>query len=206
MSNSSFCTEPFQKLVLDASSAINIITCGHSRALIESLPHELVITPNAIQEIHNGKLYGHNESDELTRLLDEMIIREVNLSSQATAVYHGLIQGSVLKSLDDGEAATIGYAIENSCLALIDEKKAINICRDIYPNLEILTTTEVLLHNSTLTAIGEIGQAEAIFNALTIGRMRVPNHLLQSVISMIGADRAGLCHSLPRPARQSTTS
>jgi hypothetical protein len=49
--------------------------------------------------------------------------------------------------------------------------------------------------------LGKEGLADAVFSALCNGRMRVfPQHV-SWVVSLIGAERARLCTSLPRTAR-----
>ena len=45
--------------------------------------------------------------------------------------------------------------------------------------------------------LGQTGVGDAVFNALSAGRMRVPATDYQRVVTIIGAERAKLCTSLP---------
>jgi hypothetical protein len=46
-----------------------------------------------------------------------------------------------------------------------------------------------------------VAAADAVFNALNAGRMRVPAEDHQRVVAIIGAERARLCASLPEHVR-----
>ena len=49
--------------------------------------------------------------------------------------------------------------------------------------------------------LGQDGVGDAVFNALSAGRMRVPATDYQRVVTIIGAERAKLCTSLPDHVR-----
>lgn len=50
-------------------------------------------------------------------------------------------------------------------------------------------------------ALGCVRLADAVFNALHDGRMRLLPHHLKWVVGLIGPERAGQCRSLPRSVR-----
>jgi predicted nucleic acid-binding protein len=149
-----------------------------------------------------GARNGHHDHRQLVELIDAGVIERVRLGAADGAIYESLIDGAALRTLDDGEAATIAYAHRNACIPLIDERKARTLCAASFPGLVVASTAELLMHNSIAAAIGAQDQADALVNALTTARMRVPPEHLERLIAIIGPDRAALCASLPRAARQ----
>ena len=114
--------------------------------------------------------------------------------------FESLVSGSAAETLDDGEAATIACAIERSAVALIDDRKAIRTCTERFPNLTVGCTVDVLAQRHVQAALGtRLG--DAVFSALDLGRMRAPERYAQSVVDLIGKDRAVSCRSLPRRFR-----
>ena len=202
MSSSSFLTDTRVKLVADASVIINLNATACAAAIIKAVPNSFVVTDNARIELEMGARNGHHDHRQLAELIGAGLIERVPLAAADAATYESLIDGSALKTLDDGEAATIAYAHGNACIPLIDERKARTLCAASFPGLVVASTAELLMHESVAAAIGAQGQADVLVNALTVARMRVPLELLERLMAIIGPDRAALCASLPRIARQ----
>ena len=202
MSSSSFLTDTRVKLVADASVIINLNATHRAAAIIKAVPNSFVVTDNACSELEMGARNGHHDHRQLVELIDAGVIERVRLGAADGAIYELLIDGSALRTLDDGEAATIAYAHRKACIPLIDERKARTLCAASFPGLVVASTAELLMHDSIAAAIGAQDQADALVNALTAARMRVPPEHLERLIAIIGPDRAALCASLPRAARQ----
>lgn len=202
MSSSSFLTDTRVKLVADASVIINLNATARGAAIIKAVPNSFVVTENACNELEMGARNGHHDYRHLVELIDAGLVQRVRLGAPDAAVYESLLDGSALRTLDDGEAATIAYAHQNACIALIDERKARTLCAASFPGLVVASTTELLMHGSIAAAIGAQGQIDALVNALTAARMRVPPEHLERLVTIIGPDRAALCASLPRAARK----
>jgi hypothetical protein len=128
-------------------------------------------------------------------------MRRTPLGNPGTLVYETLIDGSTMQTLDDGEAATIARASETSGVALTDERKARTLCGRSFPGLLVACTVEFLMHDAIGLALGAQGQADAVANALSGARMRVPPEYVVRLRAMIGPERAALCNSLPMLAR-----
>ena len=60
---------------------------------------------------------------------------------------------------------------------------------------------DLLAHPALGAGLGKEALAQAVFNALYQGRMRVFPHHIDWVIGLIGPEQAAKCHSLPRAAR-----
>lgn len=201
MISSSFLTDPQTTLVIDASVAINLNATNRAVEIISALPTMVVVTQNAIDELESGTRNGHDDARQLQELVARNLVSPVAMGEHSLNVYETLIDGSASCTLDDGEAATIAYAIEVGGVAVIDEKKARRICREMFPSLRLLSTVDLLLNDLVAIALGGIGQAESIHAALVVARMRVPEDKLSLVLSVIGEERALECVSLPKAAR-----
>ncbi len=201
MNSSSFLLSPGAGLVADASVIINLNGTGHAADIIKALPQALFVTDNACVELEAGANRGHQDYARLLELIDAQIVCRVSLGAAGMKVYESLIDGSTLRTLDDGEAATIAYAHEVSGVALIDERKARTLFAESFPNLGIVSTVELLLHDVIAAALGAERQADAIASALIKARMQVPREHVETVRALIGPERAAQCTSLPKVAR-----
>lgn len=201
MSSSSFPIDVRTVFVADASVAINLNATGCAHEIIRAQPGIVAITENALAELAAGKRNGHQDYDRLQALIANNVVRVVRLGDTGNLVYASLVEGTALRTLDDGEAATIGYAHETGAVALIDEKKAQAICAAEFPRLKVLSTVDLLTHNLVADALGQHALAQALVNALRDARMRVPSHQIEKVIKLIGEEAALNCTSLPKARR-----
>ena len=198
---SGFFTDPHVPLVADASAIINLNATSHVQALLAVVPHPIIVTGNAVSELERGVAYGHTDLAQIEAHIAEGSVQRHNLDASGTDVYERLIYGKTVDTLDDGEAATIGYAVSIGGIALLDERKARYICAKMFPFVEIVSTVDLLLHPSVEAALGRPALADAVFGALQDARMRVPHVRLGHVVDLIGRDRARLCPSLPLSVR-----
>jgi predicted nucleic acid-binding protein len=206
MSRQSSWLERAASLVGDASVWINLVATGCAEDILRSSPAELVITTTALGELENGRAKGRQTATEVARLIEVGLIREVSLSSTDEAVFLDLVAGPTSLTLDDGEAATIAYALGSGAGALIDERKATDLCADRYPALIVMSTTDLLLAEPIVSSFQADGLSECLLLALTVARMRVPERHLAGVCELLGPDRCRECRSLPAAWRQSEAS
>lgn len=202
MSSSSFLSNPRVVLVADASVVINLNATGRADDIIRALNKQLAVTENACAELEAGLRNGHRDYEQLLELIDAGMVRRVPLGKASMPFYEALIDGSAKGTLDDGEAATIAYAMEIGGAALIDERKARSLCASSFPGLVVPCAVELMMHDAVAAAIGAQGQADALASALKKARMRVPPEHLARVRSMIGPERAAICTSLPKAMRE----
>lgn len=196
-------TELSTPQVADASVVINLIATGCAPSIVRALPGRLVVVDVVSSELEAGRLRGRHESDRLSELVAAGLVEIVKLGEIATQYFEELIVGSAAATLDDGEAATIAYAVETTGTVLIDERKANRICAERFPELRIGCTVDILTHPEVQRHLGARALANAVFNALQEGRMRVFPHHLDEIVRLIGRERAALCQSLPRSVRLS---
>lgn len=194
-------TDPNVDIVADASTAINLNASGHARAILTAVPNPVLVTDVVATELEEDGRSGRCDAELLAALINEGVARIVKVEHLKQDVFERLVAGPGIDTLDDGEAATIAYAVEVGATAIIDERKANRICRDHYPQLAIGCSVDLFCHDRVHAALGEAILAEAVFNALRGARMRVLPRYLPWVLDMLGPERAALCESLPRHAR-----
>ena len=196
----SYLDECAAPVVVDTSVVINLNATGCAEAVLRSLPNRCVVVEDVLLELQVGRQTGRGDADALAVLIEQHLVEHTRLGKAGRSHFATLLTGSAAETLDDGEAATIACAIERSAVALIDERKAVRICAERFPNLAVGCTVDVLAQHHVQAALGH-RLAEAVFHALDQGRMRVPERYGRWVVDLIGEERAALCHSLPKRLR-----
>lgn len=202
MTRLSCLVDPTIHIVADASVAINLNATRRSEDILDSLPNRVLIVDEVSLELEGGRRSGNDDADALSILVSTNRIEIVRLGEVGLQQFRELTVGSASETLDDGEASTIGYAIEHEAIAMIDERKAIRICAERFPALQIGCTVDILAHPNVQASLGLDGLGDAVFNALYHGRMRVLPHHVKWVVDAVGVDRAADCSSLARSIRQ----
>lgn len=194
-------TDPAALLVADASVVINLNASGYAQEILRAVPNRLAVVDVVPGELEAGRSRGRRDAELLNALIAAGIVEMVKLDAGAEQHFGNLVIGPAATTLDDGEAATIAYAIERGGTAIIDERKANRICDERFPALRRGSTVDILAHPAVNNSLGKETLTEAVFKALCYGRMRVFAHHIEWVVGLIGTDRAALCASLPNSAR-----
>jgi predicted nucleic acid-binding protein len=184
-------------LVVDTSAAINLNASGCAAEILHALPYKIAIVDVIQKELELGRERGRRDAELTSALVTANHLEVVSLGDGGWTHFERLVTGAAAETLDDGEAATIAYAIERNGVAVIDEDKAIKICAVRHPSLLIASSLDLFGHPLVCEALGPDRLAEAVFLALRDARMRVfPRHH-EWVLDLIGVERAALCPSLP---------
>lgn len=194
-------TDPAALAVADASVIISLNATGCALEIIRALPNRLAVVDVVLAELELGRQRGRQDADRLNDFVIAGLIEVVRLDDAAEQHFELLVVGPAAQTLDDGEAATIAYALAHGALPLIDERKANWICAERFATLRVGCTIDVFSHPKVHETLGQKALADAVFNALYHGRMRILPHHAEWVIGLIGTDRAALCVSLPRSTR-----
>jgi predicted nucleic acid-binding protein len=140
--------------VLDTSVAINLVATGCPSDIIQALPFRWTVVDIVLAELEDGREHGWPHADLVDTLVDAGSIDVVGLGDMALPIFQQLVTGAALDTLDDGEAATIAYAVAHGAVAAIDERKAIRICRERFPSTPTAFTTDILARSEVLRALG----------------------------------------------------
>lgn len=194
-------SDPMADLAVDASVVINLSATGRYGEIVEALPHRIVVVDVVEQELESGRAVGRTDAIALDNLKGANQVTIASLEGDAIETFRTLVEGSAADTLDDGEAATLSYAVEHGATALIDEKKANRICEKRFPGVYRAATVDILSHPAVIGALGPEGHREAVFNALYYGKMRVLPHHQNWIVHIVGPDHVSHCKSLPRHLR-----
>ncbi len=196
-------TDPAALLVADASAIINLNASGCAEKIVKALPNRVAVVDIVPEELESGRSRGRRDADLLNELIAAGLVDMVKLDDEGERHFEQLVVGPAAMTLDDGEAATIAYAVAHWAIAIVDERKATRICGKRFPSLRVGCTVNIFEHQEVQRSLGNALLADAVFNALYHGRMRVFPHHVEWVVNLIGTDRAALCTSLPNSVRAS---
>jgi predicted nucleic acid-binding protein len=193
--------DPSALFVMDASVAINLSATGLAAEILRALPNKAAVTSVVMSELKEDRRTGRRDAEIILALAKAGLMVIAPLSDIQGQHFESLVIGRGVDTLDDGEAATVAYAVEAGAVALIDERKANRICEVRYPALRLGCSVDLLCHDAVAAAIDTARLANGIFSALQDARMRVLPQHVEWVIKLIGHERAARCPSLPRAAR-----
>src|SRR5450755_365944 len=98
-------------LVLDASALINLLGTGMAADLVKAADRRMLVEDYAFEELRRHPLPEQDLQTEITALLDCRLLQRVTMDSTARILFRELTDGDLTVGLDDGEAATIAYAV-----------------------------------------------------------------------------------------------
>lgn len=188
-------------VIADTSVVINLNASGCAEAILDALPNRFLVVSEVKRELEEDRRTGRNDTSALNALVASGRVEIVQLGDSGIQHFSGLVTGPATQTLDDGEAATIAYALEHGAAALIDERKANRICTERFAVLLTGSTVDLLAQDNVQAALGHDRLVDAVFHALRYGRMRVLPHHVRWVVDLIGRERAAQCPSLPRSVR-----
>ena len=188
-------------LVLDTSAIINLNASGCARDILVALPRPALVVGAVLDDLDRDGSRGRGDAMAAAEPIAVGALTVSGLGDAGLTYFESLVVGPAVETLDDGEAAVIARAAETGAVAVIDDRKAIAICKRRHPAVDLLSSADLFADIAVQAALGEQRLVEAVFNALQRGRMRVLPHRLDWVVGLIGKDRARLCRSLPASAR-----
>ena len=203
MERQSCLTDRAVPVVADTSVLINLNATKCAEVILDALPNPFLAVSEVILELKSGEQAGRNDAAVVDTWQASGQLRVVQLGNTGMRYFASLVSGPVAQTLDDGEAATIAYALELKphAIPLIDERKANRICAARFAGLVTGSTVDLLAQDDVRAALGCVRLADTVFNALHDGRMRVLPHHVKWVAGLIGPERARRCRSLPRSVR-----
>jgi len=186
-----------EPLILDASSALNLLGSGRAADILRALGRGAVMLEEAAEEVHRDPLGGGPGAAAIGALAGAGLLRVAPLSPAGYAVFVGLVAAAPPDGLDDGEAATAAHAADGGGVPVLDEKKGTRIASAL-PAPAPVCTLDLLSHPRVAAALRGGELADAVHSALLHARMRVPAPFRPWVLGLVGAARLRGCASVPR--------
>ena len=196
MTHSGFRADPSTPLIADTSFVINLNATGFSDRIIRAVPNSLIVTEDVVRELRDGSCSGYDDYEKLKNLIGSGTVKSASLGEQAKSIYMSLVEGSASRTLGDGEASTIGHAVESGGVVVIDDRKAARICLERFPQVPQIMTFDLLDCEAVRKKLGKRQQKKAVYNALHLARMRIPEDRQEYVVELIGKNLAVHCPSL----------
>lgn len=193
-------TDPAALIAADPSAVINLNATGCAREILRAIPNKVTVVDIVLRELEEGRPRGWRDADSLKELSAAGLVEIRKLGDVAEVHFEKLVVGPAAMTLDDGEAATIAFAVGCGGIAVTDEPKASRLCTRMYPQLAVGGTVDILAHPKVHSSLGK-DLAEAVFRALYHGRMRVQSRHMEWVVGLIGTERVAECGSLPNAIR-----
>lgn len=187
--------------VADASVWINLAATGRAYDIAQTLSRPLLITSAALEELDRGRTKGRLAADEVATLIHLDVVQVVEVPESSADLFYNLVSGSASQTLDDGEAATLSYAAATAAIAIIDERKATAIAKRLLPQVQLLSTTDLLLDSQIASTMGRNALIEMITAALKVARMRIFDERMEEIVELLGQETAASCLSLPAAIR-----
>jgi predicted nucleic acid-binding protein len=177
-------------VVVDTSVMINLNASGRAADILDALPFRIVVTDIVAGELQEDRRSGRQDATLLGALVQGGRIGTVSLGDAALDTFATLVVGPAGDTLDDGEAATIAYAVEAGIPPVLDERKALRIYAARFAGPRVLSTVDLFAAAAVEAVLGRPGLGDAVFRSLQTARMRVAAERLPWVVALIGAERA----------------
>lgn len=190
------------RFAADASAIINLNATQCAGDILRVLPARLVVVDIVVGELEDGRKKGRRDAEMLAELRKAELLEIDGLGDMGEALFERLVAGPASATLDDGEAATIAYAVEHSVGVVVDDHKARRMCKERHSGLQMQCSVELFQHPSVQKAFGVEWLSSAVLKALQIARMRVLPEHIEWIVALIGHDNAISCPSLPIWSRE----
>ena len=163
------------RLVLDASVAINLLGTGVGTAILEATPAPVLMEEHAFREIRRHPIHSRDHTEDLGAWQDSCLLTVVSLFGEGKRIFEGPAGNGLVTQLDDGEAATIAYAVSEgkNTVPVIDERKATRLFKERWPERQVIDTVTLVRSLVEIKTLSEELARDAIHSALLHARMRV---------------------------------
>ncbi len=150
-------------LLLDACCVFNFLASGHFFDIVKAISVDVYITKTVQeQELINFDGFDPEDITQFNNTLEQGIVKIVDFEAETEAdlfINYASILG------DDGESATGAIAICRGWAIATDDKRAITLFKQEVPNLQILSTQEIIKYWSEITNIDLI-QLKTVLNQI----------------------------------------
>ncbi|WP_230281623.1 hypothetical protein [Croceicoccus sp. Ery15] len=195
MTCSSSLADDLTPLVLDTSVLINLHACSQGVRILTAIPNEIAIPDVVVRELSHETSRTNGEHQFIQDILAQNVARAVSLDDAGWEVFGKLTTAS--PSLGDGEAATIALAATSGFRPVIDDGKGRKSAATLVRESTAAWSLDLLLHPQVQAELPNGGYVEAVYRALSEGRMRIDEARCDAVVRLIGVERALCCTSLP---------
>ena len=157
-------------VIFDSSTLINIFCSGYYSSIFESLKQQLMVSQLVISESNYYYESGKKQSLDLDYFTSQGIFDRAELNAEEYPLFIVFAQ-----QLDDGEAETIAIGINRGWSIAIDDRKAIKLIRERYPDAHVFCTPAIVKNWADNTTQREESVQKVIENIENYARFRPSN-------------------------------
>jgi predicted nucleic acid-binding protein len=192
--------DPSKPIVLDTGVVINLASTGVADRIVAALPMPVIVLDTIEEELARNSESDRPALEVLSELISTQAVQLVRSADLNEGYFESLVAGAGPDTLDDGEAATVALALERNAIAILDERKALRICRENYPALQTASTMDILSHSSVAHALGQNHLRDAVAKSLDAHMRVFPEHI-DWLVGLLGAELVSKCESVPASIR-----
>jgi len=159
-------------LIIDACCLINICASGKLAEIIEGTPFDYLVS----KTVHDTEMVDTEVIDSLNPInmryddiINNGLLKVVDFSDESE-IHKFLFYAQIIDG--DGEAASLVIAEGSDYILATDDKKAIKVTKEYAPNLQLLTTPELMKSWFDTSDITEQEIKEALSNITVYGRYK----------------------------------
>lgn len=167
----------FAGLVVDTSIWINLLATQRIWQIIECLPISCATPEQVICEVLRDPISHNLYPVDDHPLRGRADIEIVTLQGQSLDLFFELVVHDAISNLGDGEAASIAIAATRGWAVALDERKARRLVRERFPEVQLISSFELLRLPVVERALGIENRRMAAANAERYGRMHEPHDL-----------------------------
>jgi len=183
-------------LVLDASVVINLSASDIMADILKAIDCQILIPENVLSESLRNPATNAPIKAELENLNHQGLLDFCTLDSVSVNDFLELTGAAAPNDLHDGEAATIAIALGLKGRPVIDDRKAIRRCSELYPSLEVAHTIDFFCHSLVGQVLSLERLRQGLNRAFAHARMWLPNEYGNFVLKTIGNDNFYECRSI----------
>lgn len=165
---------PAGPLVLDASAVFNILGCGQTRKVFETLRGPCLLEERTRKEIKRHPIPGLCHNGVLEELEAAGLVRFERMTADEYEMYLSLVQGALSTRLGEGESAAIAVASSRRHVIVLDDNKARDIYRQRFGNDACVSSLKLFLSVAHRGTWSVADLQEVIDTAGKNARMAVP--------------------------------
>ena len=150
---------------MDTSVVINLNATTCAADIVGALPYDVVVVDVVQEELQEDRRSSREDAVLLSALVASQHIRIVTLNEPALRLFGELVAGPAADTLDDGEAATIAYAIATTqCLPLTSARRGEYACSG--SACCGVSTVDMFADDAVEAALGRARLSNAVFNGI----------------------------------------
>ncbi|MBE9197678.1 MULTISPECIES: hypothetical protein [unclassified Nodularia (in: cyanobacteria)] len=167
-------------VLLDACCILNFCASGEFLAILKSIPAEVVLTKVVQDELKTLQRLKEEDNEgaiQFEEAIKQGLLMVVDFAAEEDELFvnYAAILG------DDGESATCAIAVYRKWAIATDDKRAIPFFKQTAPDLQILSTLDIIKHWSESAGV-DSSKLSDILNAIRFKARYLPGtgHSLRS--------------------------